>query len=47
MQAPHAAHVEEEAVGVPEVPPDAGADGVAGVEAAVLEAEASVLAGLS
>jgi hypothetical protein len=40
-----AAHVEEP--GVPEAPPEAGADGAAGVEAAVLEAAASVLAGLS
>jgi len=40
-----AAHVE--APGVPEVPPEAGADGAAGAEAAVLDVAASVLAGLS
>jgi hypothetical protein len=43
----HAAHVEEEVGGVLEVPPEAGADGAAGVKAAVLEAAASALAGLS
>jgi hypothetical protein len=42
-----AAHVEVVLPDVPEVPPEAGADGAAGVEAAVLEAAASVLAGLS